>query len=260
MAADHTPPPSTDDDDILLLERQGPIALLTLNRPRARNALSLALQERLKVTFPMLDADRDVSVIIVTGADPAFCGGVDTKEIAARRPGDPTIASRPNPADVIRAVGKPVIGAVNGPCITGGLELVLGCDFIVASERAVFADTHAQIGLVAGWGLTATLAHAIGVRRAKELSITGRQVDAAEAQAIGLTNHVVPHDDLLPFTVGLAQQVAAASYRSVRGMIELYDNGIGLTLDAAIRAEHLLSQDFRTKQLRLDRKPVDAGD
>jgi len=252
MAADHVPDTGTDDD-ILLEERRGPVAVLTLNRPRARNALSLGLQERLKTTFPRLDADRDVSVIIITGADPAFCGGVDTKEIAAREPGAPTVASKPNPADVIRAVGKPVIGAVNGPCITGGLELVLGCDFIVASERAVFADTHAQIGLVAGWGLTATLAHAVGVRRAKELSVTGRFVGAEEAQAIGLTNHVVAHDELLPFTLGLAQQIANASYRSVRGMIELYDNAIGLPLDAAIRAEHLLSQDFRTPQLRLDR-------
>ena len=107
-------------------------------------------------------------------------------------------ARRPdNPIDAVGRMTTPVIGAVNGPAVTGGLELALGCDFLVASERARFGDTHARVGVTPGGGMSVYLPMAVGLRRAKEMSLTGNFVDAEEAQRIGLVNHVVPHDELL---------------------------------------------------------------
>ena len=118
---------------------------------------------------------------------------------------------------------KPMIGAINGAAVTGGLELALGCDFLVASERARFADTHARVGVVPGWRLTVELPEAIGYRRAKEMSVTGNFVDAETALAWGLVNHVVPHDELLPFTRQLAADIASNDRIAARAMIGIYN-------------------------------------
>ena len=119
----------------------------------------------------------------------------------------------------------PVIGAINGVAITGGFELALACDFLVASERARFADTHARVGIMPGWGLTVLLPEAVGVRRAKELSTTGNFLDAETALAWGLVNHVVPHDELLPFCQKLGHDIASVDRRAVRRMLQTYDDG-----------------------------------
>jgi enoyl-CoA hydratase len=118
-----------------------------------------------------------------------------------------------------------VIGAVNGVAITGGFELALACDFLVASERARFADTHARVGIMPGWGLTVLLPEAVGVRRAKELSTTGNFLDAGTALAWGLVNHVVPHEELLPTAQRLAADIAGVDRRAVRRMLRTYDDG-----------------------------------
>ena len=132
--------------------------------------------------------------------------------------------------------------AVNGACVTGALELALSCTFIVASERARFADTHARLDVVAAWGLTALLPRAVGVRKAAELSITGNFVDAGEALRLGLVNHVVPHDELLPFTRALVDDIAPTA--AVGHVLALYRRGEGLPLgDAlALEAEHAATQ------------------
>ncbi len=142
----------------------------------------------------------------------------------------------------MRAATTPVICAVNGACVTGALELALSCTFIVASERARFADTHARLGVVAAWGLTALLPRAVGVRKAAELSITGNFVDAAEALRIGLVNHVVPHDELLAFTRWLVDDIAPTA--AVAQVLDLYRRGEGLPMDEALRleAEHAATQ------------------
>jgi enoyl-CoA hydratase len=132
-------------------------------------------------------------------------------------------------------VRKPVICAVNGACVSGALEIALSCSFIVASERARFADTHAQLGVIPTWGLTALLPRAIGVRKAREMSLTGTFIDAAEALRIGLVNHVVPHETLLPFSLELAAAVPAKS--SVREMLELYARGQSESFDASLSSE-----------------------
>ena len=122
-------------------------------------------------------------------------------------------------------MATPVIGAVNGVAITGGFELALACDYLIASERARFADTHARVGIMPGWGLTVLLPEAVGVRRAKELSTTGNFLDAPTALAWGLVNHVVPHEELLPFCQKLAADIATIDGRAVRQMLNTYDEG-----------------------------------
>ncbi len=127
----------------------------------------------------------------LTGSDPTFTAGVDLKERLAG--GVPLPRVRPNPGEVLRSFSKPVICAVNRPCVTGGLEIALSCTFVVASERAAFKDTHARLGLMPGWGLSALLPRAIGMRLAADMTVTGRVVDAAGPQ-VGLVNTVVAHD------------------------------------------------------------------
>ncbi|MFM8531675.1 MAG: enoyl-CoA hydratase, partial [Ilumatobacteraceae bacterium] len=198
--------------DIVLLEVSDRIATVTLNRPEARNALSSALLRELNQTMGEVSARDDVDVIILTGTDPAFSAGLDLKELGdtAGNLGvsDDTGGSavgRPN--NPFHMVDKPLIAAVNGACITGAFELALNCDFIVASERAKFGDTHSRVGVMPGWGLTVLLPQAIGVRRAREMSFTGNFLSGQEAFEWGLANHVVAHDELLPTCRKLAKDI-----------------------------------------------------
>jgi enoyl-CoA hydratase len=196
------------------------VAVLTLHRPEVRNAISSGLRRELTENIDRLGADDDVAAIVLTGTDPAFSAGVDLRELRA----DPEVARTvgPRTAPVLSAV-KPLIAAVNGPAYTGGLELVLACHFVVASERATFADTHAKLGLLPGWGMSVLLAEAVGVRRARQISVTGRPIDAATALQWGLVNDVVPHDHLLEAARTIGTQVAANDGDAVRATIGLYD-------------------------------------
>jgi enoyl-CoA hydratase len=214
--------------DIVLLEVDGPVATVTLNRPDARNALNRDLRKAIPTTLLELDERDDIAAIVLTGADPAFCAGIDLKELAAGgdalretgATGEPAAHRGPFPP-----METPVIGAINGVAITGGFELALACDFLIASERARFADTHARVGIMPGWGLTVLLPEAVGFRRAKELSTTGNFLDAATALSWGLVNHVVPHEELLPFCRQLGHDIATVERRAVRRMLQTYDEG-----------------------------------
>ena len=216
-------------DDVVLSDVRDRIATVTLNRPQARNALSRAVIKGLRAAVGDAQASDDVDVIILTGTDPAFCAGLDLKELGsgagdlastAPKDGTPVRDRGPLPAGP-----KPVIGAVNGAAITGGFELALACDFLVASDRARFADTHARVGIQPWWDLTVLLPQAIGVRRAREMSATGNFCDAQTALDWGLVNHVVPHDDLLPFARGLAADIASSDQRAVRQIYATYAAG-----------------------------------
>jgi enoyl-CoA hydratase len=209
----------------LRIESQGRIALVTLNRPAARNALSVALLAELREVMAALDGDGDVSAVILTGADPAFCAGLDLKELSSGRKNLAATAAGRGAAIVeypFARLAKPVIGAINGPAVTGGLEVALHCTFLVASERAVFADTHAKVGLQPGWGLTVGLTEAIGLRRAREMSVTGKIIDARTALAWGLVNHVVGHAELVPYCLRLAGDVAEINDRAVARVLQTY--------------------------------------
>jgi enoyl-CoA hydratase len=203
--------------DVVCEDRNG-VALVTLNRPARRNALSAAVLTTLRATVAELDGEPGVRVIVLTGADPAFCAGLDLTELG--QPDSQLAAAGSGP--VLPPVTKPLVGAVNGAAVTGGLELALACDFLIASERATFADTHAQMGIMPGWGMTYALPEAVGVRRARQLSSTGNFIDARTALAWGLVNHVVPHADLIDFTCGLAADVAANDAAAIRAIFAAY--------------------------------------
>ncbi|MBM3827413.1 MAG: enoyl-CoA hydratase [Actinobacteria bacterium] len=213
-------------DGVVLLEVSERIATITLNRPAARNALSSEVLRMMPQILRQVDASDDVDVIILTGTDPAFCAGLDLKELGSTGQNLGSGTAGRTKADSVRGpfpnVTKPLIGAVNGVAITGGLELALNCDFLVASERAKFGDTHARVGVMPGWGLTVLLPQAIGVRRAREMSMTGNFMSADEALARGLVNHVVPHDDLMGFTRRLALDIAGNDQPGVRQIRRTY--------------------------------------
>ena len=207
-------------DPVLLCERDEGIATLTLNRPKVRNALSEELRERLREQVAELDADPTVDVIVLTGADPAFCAGVDTRELG----GGPAEAANIGPlAGPFLSSRTPLIGGINGAAYTGGLELALSCHFLIASERATFADTHAKLGLMPGWGLSVLLAEAVGVRRARQVSVTSAPIDAQTALSWGLVNRVVPHHQLLAVCSEVGRLIRANDSSAVQRVSRLYD-------------------------------------
>ncbi len=225
-------------ESVLLTETDGGVRTITLNRPEARNALSSELMERLVEGLHAAEDDPDVACVVLTGADPAFCAGVDLKEAGVRGlPTDDVVDPKNSAWWVLHAMNTPVIGAVNGPAITGGLEMVLQCTFLVASERAVFGDTHARVGLHPGGGLTGLLPQAGGLRRAREMSLTGNFIDAAEAHRLRLVNHVVPHEELLPTARRLAAEVAGGDARTVAALNQTYRDVAALPLGEGLALE-----------------------
>jgi enoyl-CoA hydratase len=213
----------------VLLDVSERIATITLNRPDVRNALSSEVLGLLPRLLERADRDPDVDVLVLTGADPAFCAGLDLNELGTRDSQNRGLlgagaesGSGHRTRGPLPRLSKPLIGAVNGVAVTGGLELALNCDFLVASERAKFGDTHAHVGIMPGWGLTVLLPQAIGVRRAREMSFTGNFIDADEAFRLGLVNHVVPHGELIPFTRRLAADIVGNEQAAVRHIRATY--------------------------------------
>src|SRR3984885_11593307 len=227
--------------DPLIRSDHGPVRVLTLNRPEARNALSRDLIRALYAALQESDADEFVRAVVLTGADPAFCAGVDLKE-AARDGMDYFEEFQTN--SCIAAVAEmrtPILGAINGATFTGGLELALGCDFLVASERAVFADTHARVDILPGGGMTARLPQVVGAAMARRLSMTGEVVDAARAERIGLVTEVVAHDQLLNRTLQLAAQICEVPSATMLGLKEIYVTGSATITDPALAAEQAIA-------------------
>ena len=207
-------------DDALLVDDDDGLRTITINRPEVKNALTAAMRARFCELIDEADADDGTRAVIVTAVDPVFSAGVDFKEVAAGA----GVAVATNPGATLRAATTPVVCAVNGACVTGALEIALSCTFVVASERARFADTHARVGVVPGWRLSVALPEAIGMRRAKEMSATGNFVDAATALNWGLVNHVVPHEELLPYCQQLGRDIASNDSVTARAIYSLYND------------------------------------
>ena len=223
---------------VLLTEDANGVRLMTLNRPEARNALSSELIGRLAEALNAAEDDPDVRAVVLTGADPAFCAGLDLREAGASGlPSTEVVDSKASPWWVLHHMNTPVIGAVNGPAVTGGLEIVLQCTFLIASERAAFGDTHARVGVHPGGGLTGLLPQAVGFRKAREMSLTGNFIDAAEAYRLGLVNHVVQHEDLLPNALRLAADIAGGDPRTVAAVNETYRDVAALPLGQGLALE-----------------------
>lgn len=233
----------------LTVQTEDGLAVVTLDRPQRRNALSSALMVAIAETMGRLDADPGIGAIVLTGRDPAFCAGLDLSELSSS--GDNLridATGRPWPR-----LATPVIGAVNGPAVTGGLELVLHCDFALASERAVFADTHTRVGVLPGWGLSMLLPQAVGLRRAKQMSLTGNYVTAAQALDWGLVNAVVPHDGLAAAAQGLARDVCSNDREAVAALLTLYDDNAADQTRAGLEREWHVARDWRDRMYRPER-------
>jgi enoyl-CoA hydratase len=205
---------------------------LTLGRPEKRNALTIAMRRGLISAIRAVDADPGTRLVVLTGADPAFSAGVDLDEALGSPPG-----ARLDPAEVVRAARTPVLGVINGPCCTRALELALSCAFLIASDRARFADTHAAVGLTAGWGMSALLPRAVGVRLARQMMLTGEPVDAAQALRAGLVNEVVPHERLAERTREIVAGILAAAPEAVDTTLVLLAEGDGVSLAHALALE-----------------------
>ncbi|MGH3634808.1 enoyl-CoA hydratase [Mycobacterium sp.] len=229
---------------LVLVDDCGPVRVLLMNRPEARNALNSELIETLFAALCDADCDSSVRAVVLTGIDPAFCAGVDLKQ--AQREG-PAYFERYRSHNCITRTARmstPIVGAINGPVFTGGLEMALGCDFLIASERAMFADTHARVGILPGGGMTARLPQLVGAATARRLSMTGEVVDAARAERIGLVTEVVPHERLLARAVELAGQIAEVPAPIMAGLKEIYATGAAAVTDPALAAEQTISAEL----------------
>ena len=228
-------------EPVLLCERHGPIAVLTLNRPQAMNAISLELRTAIATTFRQLQADDSVAAVILTGNGRAFCAGLDLKELS--QGGSVLEIENEDTVPAILGFDRPVIGAINGVAATGGFELALLCDLLIASPEARFADTHVRVGIVPGWGLSQRLSRLIGAGRAKEFHFTGNFISAEQAQAWGLVNRVVPAEELLPTCLALAQQMAEGDRDTLKTYKQLIDAGLGMNFAAALELERATAHD-----------------
>lgn len=209
----------------LILTREGPVATITLNRPKALNALSIALEGELCAAFRALSADEDIRAIVLTGAGRAFSVGVDLKELSSDPKGmaERNWHGQDSLATIMRACPHPIICAINGFAVTGGLELALLGDFLIGSDVAQFADTHARVGITPAWGLTQVLPRLIGINRARQMSLTGTYVGAAQALEWGLLNEVTTGEALLPRAQSIAAEIAETdrtTMTKIRSLIE----------------------------------------
>lgn len=224
----------------VVVEVRGPAAVVTLNRPSRRNAITPQMIDQLGTVMAELGNRGDVRAIVLTGSDPAFCAGLDLVAVSEGRFGRGPAPDQTTFATMLDC-GKPLIGAINGPAITGGLEWALGCDFRIASERARFADTHARVGVMPGGGLTWRLPQVVGFGWARQMSFTGNFVDAALALRIGLVNEVVPHERLLPRALALAADMATVGPEDLAELRAMYRRSeLGTAADAAAHEHEVL--------------------
>jgi enoyl-CoA hydratase len=225
--------------ELVTTEIDGALAIVTLNRPEAMNALSADLRNQLAQTVDRLEADSDVRLMILTGAgEKAFTAGLDLKELGGTA-GDAALTIATD--DPVKSLGRfsgPIIGAINGVAITGGFELALACDVLVGTPNTRFADTHARVGILPGWGLSQKLTRLIGSSRAKEVSLTGNFITAEQALEWGLINHIVAPHALLDKARQIGNDMLSCVPDTLVAYKKLMDDGYGDTFSAALKLEN----------------------
>jgi enoyl-CoA hydratase len=227
-------------EDIIVERNAAGFATLALNRPDKLNTLSMRMRQEISTAVDALEADPAIRVLILTGTGRAFTAGLDLDEWL---PGEQAAAGayEHDPVAVLQRFSGPVIGAINGLAITGGLEISLACDILIASTDARFADTHVKVGLLPGWGGSVRLARLIGLNRTKELALTGRFLGAEEALAWGLVNHVVAADQLRAKAEELARQMLANVPGTLLAYKRLLDDEAALSFAEALQLERATS-------------------
>jgi len=198
------------------IARDGAVGVVTLNRPEVLNALNLATMDGLVAALGELDAEEDIRVIVLTGAGRAFAAGADIAEMAGAGPVEMLFRDHLSKWDRIRSTRKPIIAAVGGFCLGGGMELAMSCDVIVASEDAVFGQPEIKIGVMPGAGGTQMLTRLVGAQRAMEIVLTGRQVPAREAYGMGLVSRLVPPGTALAAAMAIAREIGKMPPVAVR--------------------------------------------
>ncbi|MDO8490541.1 MAG: enoyl-CoA hydratase/isomerase family protein [Dehalococcoidia bacterium] len=217
------------------VQKKNSVARITLNRPQAMNAINLDVVTELREALLDIKKDDGIRVVVITGAGKAFCAGADLK---AGPEGVGKIVSQGKKTyQAIEDLDRPVIAAVNGYCITGGMELAMSCDIIIASENAIFWDTHGRVGAVPGWGGSQRLPRIVGIMKAKEMFFASEPITAREAERLGLVNHVVPAEQLDAAVQEMSDKIIANSGAAVAWMKSLVNQGSRLNLDAALRLE-----------------------
>jgi enoyl-CoA hydratase/carnithine racemase len=231
-----------DGAEPVLVTSDGAVTTLTLNRPDVLNALTPELVERLGDALEGIAADPDVRVVVITGAGRAFSAGVDLKSLAGNpldrgEVGDGLDVPGRRALGLLTTMPQIVIGKVNGHCFTGALELLLGCDLVVAADEATFGDTHAKWGLRPSWGMSQRLIRLVGVARARELSYTARLFDGTEAAAWGLAIRSVPRAELDGAVDELVAALLDNSAAVIAAYKDLYRQALEGGLDDGLRYE-----------------------
>jgi len=236
-------------DEPVLYTLENQTAIITLNRPERRNSINQALLTGLYDAIEQITNDDNIRAAIITGNGKSFCSGIDLDAVLTENLFDPRGDGRDLP-DVFAACDKPIIGAVNGHAITGGFEIALNCDFLIASENASFADTHTKVGIHPGWGMTQLLQRAVGRLRARQMSFTCQFISAQTAYDWGLVNEIVAADILLDRAKEIANQICSHNPDMLNVVKKMIDYRDSTTLDAAFAHEREGFQAFVKKHLK----------
>jgi len=226
--------------EMILFETQGPVAVVTVNRPEAMNALSPQVVDEIDQAMKAVMADDELRAVVLTGAgDKAFVAGADIAAMSKMSPLEGRAFSRAGQKVLfdLENMAKPVIAAVNGFALGGGCEIAMSCDFIYAAENARFGQPETNLGIIPGFGGTQRLSRLVGKNWAMELCLTGGMINAAEAKEIGLVNRVFPAEELMPAALKTAQIIASKGRVATRAIKELINQGYDLTLERAIPME-----------------------
>jgi len=230
------------DFENIILERKDGIARIKLNRPDALNALDVATLLEIQRALEDIRNDESIGVVVLTGVGRAFSAGVDLKSIGGLKLEGGNVGGEINAAargviQTMEELPKPIIAMVNGFCLTGALEIAMGCDMIIASENSRFGDTHVRWGFRPTWGLSQKLPRAVGIMKAKELSFTAEMISAVEAERIGLVNRVVSAEELEPTVEALAQTILRNSRDAIAAYKALMNRGFREDLATGLKVE-----------------------
>ena len=227
--------------ETLLIEISNHVALVRLNRPEALNALNQQLMSELATALQAMDTDEAVRCIVITGSEKAFAAGADIREMAGKTFAEAFVADIFGPeAEAIQRIRKPIIAAVAGFALGGGCELAMMCDFILAADTAKFGQPEINLGIIAGMGGTQRLTRAVGKAKAMEMNLTGRMMDATEAERAGLVSRIIPAADLIDEALKTAGKIAAKSAVSIRAAKESVNRAEETTLREGLLHERRL--------------------
>ncbi|MEM8649716.1 MAG: enoyl-CoA hydratase [Pseudomonadota bacterium] len=223
--------------ELVLSEKQGNVGLITINRPDALNAVNAEVMDGIISAAKVLDDDAEVGCIVITGTGKSFVAGADIKEMQEKSYMDMFLADRQSAWEGFAATRTPIIAAVNGFALGGGCELAMMCDMIFASEKAKFGQPEIKLGVTPGWGGSQRLTRAVGKAKAMDLILTGRMMDAEEAERSGLVARIYAPEELLPETMKAAAEIAEYSMPSLMIAKEQINRAFETTLNEGLRFE-----------------------